>query len=174
MSRLKQRKIEEEWKTIPDYPNYEVSSLGRVRRIAKTGKSGPAKIGKVLKGTKQKGYLSVRLYKGDNCKNYWHVPVHRLVLITFIGPAPEDHVCNHKDFIRANNKLINLEWILEVKNNSICSSNGISKKPNLSESDVMKVREMKGKVRVDILAKQYNLHPTTIRKIQNKRIWKHI
>ena len=178
MSRLKSRKTKviEEWKTIPDYPNYEVSSLGRVRRIAKSSKGGNTHLGKILGVKEPQGYLSVRLYKGDDYRNYLHIKIHRLVLLTFVGPCPEGFVCNHKDFVRDNNELSNLEWIPEVKNNSICSRNGISKKPNRSENDVLEMRELISSKQMSTkeAAHKYNLHISTVRKIINRRIWKHI
>jgi len=48
--------VAEEWKKVDGYPNYEVSSLGRVRNLLKNKKN------KILKGSKDcAGYLRVGL-----------------------------------------------------------------------------------------------------------------
>lgn len=79
--------------------NYEVSNYGKVRNI---------KSGRILKATLSKeGYEYVELYKNNLCKKY---KVHRLVCITFLGDQPKLTV-NHKNFIRNDNRLSNLEWM---------------------------------------------------------------
>ena len=68
--------MKEEWKNIAGYEGlYEVSNLGRVRRL-KFGKT------KVLKPQNNGcGYLFVSLYKNRVMK---HCGIHRLVAETFI------------------------------------------------------------------------------------------
>ena len=95
----------EEWLPINDYENYEVSSLGQVRnkqtkRILKAGSNG--------------GYLSVGLRQNGSSKS---CSVHRLVAFAFIeNPENKAHV-NHKDKVRSNNTVSNLEWVSPLENN---------------------------------------------------------
>lgn len=90
--------IEEIWKEIDGYPNYKVSSMGNVKNY---------KSGRILKPTAKDGYLSVALYNANGRKYFF---VHRLVACAFI-PNPSDYPeVNHKDEIRSNNCLSNLEW----------------------------------------------------------------
>ena len=52
--------MEEIWKRIEDYPNYEVSNMGRVKSFAKNKK------GVILKGRKHKeGYTFISLVNED-------------------------------------------------------------------------------------------------------------
>jgi len=96
--------LQEEWKTIEDFPDYEVSSQGRVKSFKRY------KEGKILKpGKDRKGYLVVNLYK--NRKRY-HKRIHRLVLEAF-KPIENSNKfeCNHKDGNKENNYIENLEWM---------------------------------------------------------------
>lgn len=83
------------WKTCYNFPNYEVSNLGRVRnKISK----------KIFKGTIKKGYCYVEL---DGKK----LAVHRLILQTF-NPIENYELLtvDHINGIRNDNRLENLRW----------------------------------------------------------------
>ena len=116
MSRLKSRKTQqiELWKVIPDYPDYEVSSLGRVRRSIYSKNCCGSSPGKILKPTvhKKTGYyyvsLSKEIFRGTI---YKMVLVHQLVLTTFVGPCPDKYDPNHKNKNKSDNTPSNLEWI---------------------------------------------------------------
>ncbi|AQT27670.1 HNH homing endonuclease [Enterococcus phage EF-P10] len=84
--------MKENWKVIKGYPLYEVSDLGRVRRIS---------TGKVLKQSNNiDGYKVVTLYNNKVPRQF---RVHRLVAMEFI-PNPEDKpVVNHLDEVVYNN-----------------------------------------------------------------------
>jgi hypothetical protein len=87
----------EEWKQIEEFPTYEVSSLGNVRRGAKRLKGCP----------KRGGYLHVGLYKDGG--QYQRL-IHRLVATAFI-PNPENKATiDHIDWNCANNAVGNLRW----------------------------------------------------------------
>lgn len=53
------------------------------------------------------GYLAIVLHKGGDTKTKY---VHRLVLESFTGPAPEGMECLHIDGDKTNNHLDNLRW----------------------------------------------------------------
>ena len=101
------------WKTVPDFPNYEVSNFGDVRskdRISERMgndarlKGMPLKT-KIVNG----GYHRTTLYSG-NRKAHKQFMVHRLVAMLFI-PNPDNLPCvNHKDENPENNHVDNLEW----------------------------------------------------------------
>lgn len=98
------------WKYIKDFPQYQVSNLGRILSL-KNPKSP-----KILKGQiTKKGYHQVHL-RDLNGKNY-SKQVHRLVLETFL-PCPNMNILevNHKDENKLNNNLSNLEWITHMEN----------------------------------------------------------
>lgn len=105
--------LKEEWKPIPGYEGlYEISNYGRVKsyQYVKTDKTNE----RILIPSKQlTGYVSVSLYKDRKMKT---VHVHRLVAENFI-PNPDNlPVVNHKDEIRSNNYVENLEWCTHAYN----------------------------------------------------------
>ena len=88
----------EKWKDVIGYEEiYQVSSYGRVRK----------KNGKELSRRKDKdGYLIVTLFKDGDRADY---KVHRLVGMAFIDNPNNYPIINHKDEIRSNNHVENLE-----------------------------------------------------------------
>lgn len=89
------------WADVPNYEGlYIVSDNGDVKSLFRYKK--------ILKPSKQKnGYLTVELWKNGESKR---VLVHRLVASAFI-PNPFNYPqVNHKDEVKSNNSLSNLEW----------------------------------------------------------------
>jgi len=103
---------QEEWRTIKDYPDYAVSNMGRVKRVTDSRRQYRA--GLILKphiGTR--GYPLQMLYRHSKPTNNL---IHRLVLETFVGLCPYGCECNHKDGVKTNNSVDNLEWVTHAEN----------------------------------------------------------
>ena len=112
--------MKEIWKSIPNYPRYEVSNLGRVRSYHghdfKSPNAGkPLSKPKIKKLTFDKGcgYLRVGLF---NSEGHILALVHQLVLTAFIGPRPEGMESCHNDGDRLNNHVDNLRWDTRINN----------------------------------------------------------
>lgn len=107
----------EEWRPFPDWEGiYEISDLGRCRRIA-DGQDG-RKITTVIKKPAKSGwkykYLAYKLCYGERSGQVY---AHRAVLGAFVGQPPTiKHQANHKDGKKKNNRLTNLEWVTPTEN----------------------------------------------------------
>lgn len=86
---------EEEWRDVPSWPGWKVSSLGR---LSENGFFRPI----------MSDYRHVFLRVGDRCEQ---VSIIKLILLAFIGPAPEGKpLACHLDDNPENNTLTNAAW----------------------------------------------------------------
>lgn len=92
------------WEVVAVNPNYEVSDLGEVRNI---------KTGHVLKQKLRNGYAAVNLSNEGVVTTY---NVHRLVAEAFLSNSDKKEQVNHKDEIKTNNSLPNLEYVTPKEN----------------------------------------------------------
>lgn len=111
----------ETWKNLKLFPLYDVSNYGRIRNN---------KIKKLRKLTTDKysgGYVKVLLYKKNTEINKYSkkmAMVHRLVISEFdqnyylLEGDDSSYVVNHKDGIKENNTIDNLEIITQKENSS--------------------------------------------------------
>tara|TARA_R110002126_G_scaffold79354_1_gene196952 strand:+ start:276 stop:752 length:477 start_codon:yes stop_codon:yes gene_type:complete len=112
--------MEEIWKTIKGYEDYQVSNLGNVKSF-KNNKEKVLK--KPMDGV---GYLNVGLFNNGKRKTF---KVHQLVAITFLNHAPNGYkmVVDHINNIRTDNRLENIQVITHRENGSKDRKNGYSK-----------------------------------------------
>lgn len=104
--------VHEEWRAVPGWDGmYSVSNLGRVRSDAR-GKG--RYFGRCLKpGSLKAGYLKLTLAANGRHEQWL---VHRLVLLAFVGPCPAGKETNHKNGVKHDNTLSNLEYVTASEN----------------------------------------------------------
>lgn len=96
------------WKDIKGFGgHYQVSNLGRVRSF-KHGRISMIKLPE-----NGNGYYRVNLTINGKMKRYY---VHRLVAECFLEPDETRLFVNHKNSIRNDNRVSNLEWCTVLEN----------------------------------------------------------
>ena len=160
--------MQEEWKQIRDL-DYEVSSLGRVRR-----RSRPEHL------VKLRTYVRVGLV--DRGKTVVFL-AHRLVAEAFLGPAPEGKAdVNHRDGNHANNAVENLEWVdprenqLHAIKNRLYEGRGEGHgRAKLTEAQVGEIRRRYTGVYGEQtqLAREFGVSQDLIGKIVRGAVWTH-
>lgn len=121
-----------QWKNIADYDGlYQVSSDGQVKRMPGTkfnkltGRYNRSE--QILSNCpNSQGYIGVGLSNGNVRKSF---KVHRLVAEAFI-PNPQNlPEVNHKNCVKSDNRVENLEWVSRSQNIQHAFDNGLNR-PN--------------------------------------------
>lgn len=148
----------ERWLEIPFAPGYFVSDHGRVRSPRRELKLVPT----------TGNYLCVTL--GPYRK--W-ILVHRLVLETFVGPAPKGTECCHANGDPHDNRLPNLRWDSHLANMSDAHRADGTCWVRLSAGGVERIRDLIScGVKQRDIAKWLNVSQPTVSAINVGRIWK--
>lgn len=118
--------MKEVWKDIKDYEGYyQISNFGNVRSLDRyvVSKSGWSKFvkGRILKSSLHHyGYLQVSLLKNNKAVSIW---VHSLVANAFLDNPNNLPCVNHKNEIKTDNRVENLEWCTIAYNNNYGNRN---------------------------------------------------
>ena len=95
----------EYWRTIPSFPKYSASNLGRIMNST---------TGQILHMyVNPRGYLTLTLYRD---RKQCPCAVHRLVAEAFLGGPHPGLDVNHIDGDKTNNCVENLEWCTRLEN----------------------------------------------------------
>lgn len=148
-------RLDEEWRIVPDHPNYMVSDLGRVKWLNDTRNH---KAGDISTGTRGGNY-----YRSVTLDNQLYT-IHRLVMLAFVGRCPKDLVVNHKNGKKYDNRLSNLEYVTrkEDRHHAIRTGllvPGIKKwhRVKLTESEIIAIRALCRFIKPHIVAQRFGI-----------------
>lgn len=181
--------MEEIFKTIQKYPNYEISNLGRVitkeRKIRYTHavtkkehyRISERRFLKVYYNNRT-GYKFVQLYDSNKSKN---ITIHRLVAETFLNNSQKLECVNHIDGNKHNNSINNLEWCSNSYNHKHATMTGLKAKGDdvysskLNDNSVHAIMYfLKKGLSHSEISKAFNVSRPTISLISKGKTWKHI
>lgn len=169
------------WKDVVGYEGYyQISNFGNVKSLSRI---------KLHKGyipllTKEKlmkininkyGYSYISLEKNKKQK---YCLIHRLVGIAFIDNNKNKTDINHKNGVKHDNRLENLEWLTRKENTIHSAKTGLTKIGELNyctklkNKDVLKIRE--SSLSTKELSQIYNVSVSTIYNIKSRKKWKYI
>lgn len=107
---------EEKFFDIKGYEGlYQVSTMGRIKSLSRKDMRGRCINEIILKPYRDGdlGYVAVSLLKNGVSKRF---KVHRLVASAFIPKQEDKDQVNHKNGIKNDNRIINLEWVTSSEN----------------------------------------------------------
>ena len=171
------------WRPIQIAPDYEVSSLGRVRRRTHGRRPGQCRAGSILKCSPDDyGYpaISLRTIAGG----YVKFQVHRLMAITFYGPPPTPkHEAAHWNDKKSDLRLSNIRWATREENIADAMRNGRRSGPRgethpkakLTAEKVLAIRNERnaGATYVE-LGKKYGVSANSARAAAVGKKWRHV
>lgn len=170
----------EEWRDALGWAGFfQVSSLGRVKSLARTYQrnGAPVRVAeRILKASLRNGYPFVTLQGGGRRRKEY---VHALVCGAFNGsPKPGEEV-RHIDGIRTNVAAANLRWGTRLQNMRDKIAHGTSlageDSPHAKITDEIALRVLRGEYRtLTELAETVGVSRPTLSSVKIGKSWKHL
>lgn len=179
-------RTKERWKPINGYVGlYDISSLGRVRSLARidqySNQYGPCsrrRNERFLSVGVVRRYRRVFLYKNRSETRY---NISRLVAKHFIPNPRRKPQVNHKDGVKTNDVVTNLEWVTPKENTlharrvlgrCVGSNNGLSKLTESAIGPIRKARQAGMLLRE--IAKLWKVSWQAVGHVCSRRTWNHV
>jgi len=153
---------------------YSVDKNGCVYSHPKKTRKGTRKLNPIKYSN---GYLVVDLVKNGKRKKHL---VHRLVCIAFLENKKNKPQVNHKNGIKSDNRLCNLEWNTRSENQKHAIKTGLRHGPSgekngqckLSEKEVMSI--FRSDKEYKTIANTFKISLSTVYDIKSQRSWGHL
>lgn len=168
-------------RSIPGFEGvYSVSADGRIwsdPRAMPHGYSGSIQVGGkwLALGWSRTGYRTAQLFRG--CQFYTR-QVHRLVAMAWIERGAEDgDWVNHKNGIKHDNRVENLEWSTPSENNAHAYRTGlrVASHGRFSAEDVRSIRaRIANGEQQRSIAREFGVVESAISQLRNRKTYAHI
>lgn len=164
------------WKPVSGFEGvYDVSNLGRVRRVSSFR---PGLNGLLTPRLAPNGYFKVRL---TNCGKVKPARLHRIMAIAHLPGYSPELVCAHKDGNPKNNSLSNLLWCTHNENMQHKFLHGTNPEgirhpsARFTETQIRHIfKRRKAGGRVGQIAKEMETCSSHISAILARRLWGHL
>jgi hypothetical protein len=169
--------MKEIWKWVPGFEErYQVSSEGHLRSYL----SGECRL--LAPCPDPRGYIPVFL-RGKQNRRYW---LHRLIAEVFIPNPKLRREVNHKNGIKSDCRVINLEWVSRSQNIRHAYENALIKhvgqrgeashRTTLTNEQVIEIRKKyeEREITQNELAELFHVSSPTIYRIIHRLSWSHI
>lgn len=170
--------MNELWRPIPLFSDYEVSNHGNVRsrKPLRNFAPIPTEPRKIRPGTDKDGYKRIVCY-GNGLRKEWRV--HVLVCLVWKGQPPEGKpLALHRDGNNTNNRSDNLYWGSAAENSADSKRHGVwvhgsrVNTSRLSEEQVVEI--IKSRESATSLAERFHVTIGTIYHIKRGVTWRHV
>ena len=157
--------------SIDGYPTYSIDRGGNIFSSKLGGHKKPQ--------LDKDGYSVVTLTSGKRRRTF---KIHRLLAISFI-PNPQDKpLVNHKNGIKSDNRLENLEWCTHKENVQHAYDEGLQEgirgerntNSKLTEQDVLFIRYWHNKHKLADIAEAFNVSKSLVCKVVYRKCWTHL
>jgi len=164
------------WLEHPKYPGYRFSPEGNCLSLIKS-------VPKIIKNrVDNHGYISWNLNKGP-------IRAHRIIASIFLKNNFKKPEVNHKNGVKSDNNIVNLEWVTKLENIRHAYKTGLKNGDHKrgSKNNFSKLKEnIVKKIKEDIksannkygsqnfIAKKYGIHKCTVSAIKTGRLWAHL
>lgn len=159
--------MDTKWIPLPGWSAYEVSARGDVRRVGREPMRGHRTAD---------GYILVTLSQDGRQTTQG---VHRCIAKAFLGVPVTPMAAHHRNGIRDDNRVENLEWLTHADNARLANPAGnlvygeAHHSAKLTEVDVRRIRELSEEGRSQMqLSRDYGVRQSTIWKVLRRWNWK--
>lgn len=166
--------MKESWKDVRNHEGYyKVSSIGRVKSIRSDIFLKAARVVST-------GYFYVALSVNGHQRSW---TIHRLVAEAFI-PNPENKPqVNHKNGIKTDNRVSNLEWVTAKENNQHAFRTGLTPSivgdlhplAKLTDIDISLMRDAYSSGHIQVaLARYFKVTQANVSRVVRNETWTHV